>query len=260
MKITKKYVTNNMHYRNNIIIDVKRLVLHSVGVPQPNPYVFIKQWDTGTNKYLSQMIIGKDHAYECLPCMNTSGKATFCWHAGNVNKTSIGIEMTEPSTIKYIGGSTWKDLNPVKTKEHVMATYNNAVDVFAQLCKFHKLDPLADGVILSHYECYRRGIGTNHGDVEHIWSKFGLTMDKFRHDVKVAMQEVPFLTKVSIDDLNMRIGPGVKYDRIGYIPKGVYTIVELNDEWGKLKSQQLYRGKYVDAWIHTGYTTKVRND
>ena len=63
-----------------------------------------------------------------------------------------------------------------------MATYKNAVDIFAQLCKFHGLDPLADGVILSHKECHARGIGTNHGDVEHIWNKFGLSMDQFRKD------------------------------------------------------------------------------
>lgn len=257
MKITKKYVTNNMHYKNNKIVNVKRLVLHSVGCPQPNPDIFIKQWNTSTNKYLSQMIIGVDKAYECLPCMVTKGKAVFCWHVGNANSASIGIEMTEPSTIKYTGGSNWKDLNPAKTKEHVLATYDNAVDVFAKLCEFHGLDPLADGVILSHSECYKRGIGTNHGDVEHIWSKFGLTMNQFRKDVKSAMDSTPFLVKVSIDNLNMRTGAGTNYNRIGYIPKGIYTIVELKGNWGRLKSQQLYEGKYRDAWIHIGYTTRV---
>jgi hypothetical protein len=257
MRLVKKYVTNNIHYKNNKIINIKGLVLHSVGCPQPDPNVFINNWDTSSNRYLTQIIIGKGVAYEVLPCTNIKGKAVYCWHVGNANGYTIGAEMTEPSTIKYTTGSNWVDLDPVKTKAHVMATYKNAVDISAQLCKFHGLNPLADGVILSHSECHRRGIGTNHGDVEHIWKKFGLTMDKFREDVNVAMNNIPFMVKVSIDDLNMRVGPGTNYQRIGFIPKGVYTITKLKGNWGRLKSKQLFGGKYVDTWIHIGYTTKV---
>ena len=33
MELTRRYVTNNMHYKNNYIIDVRTLVLHSVGGP-----------------------------------------------------------------------------------------------------------------------------------------------------------------------------------------------------------------------------------
>lgn len=264
MQLIKKYVTNNRHYKINRIINVKRLVLHSVGTPQPNPDVFVNIWNTTTNKYLAQIVIGTDKAYEVLPCTTTKGKAVFCWHVGNANSSSIGAEMTEPSTIKYTGGANFVDLNPDKTKAHVIATYKNAVDIFAQLCKFHGLNPLADGVILSHKECHARGIGTNHGDVEHLWNRFGLSMDQFRKDVANAMgniaqkpQQQTFRVKVSIDDLNMRTGPGTNNPRIGYIPVGVYTIVETNGNWGRLKAQQKYNGKWVDAWIHLGYTTRV---
>lgn len=162
--------------------------------------------------------------------------------------------MTEPSTIRYTGGSTWIDLDPVKTKAHVITTYKNAVDTFVQLCKFHNLDPLTD--IMSHSECYKKGIGTNHGDVEHIWNKFGLSMDRFRRDVYDKMHE-SYLVRVSIDCLNMRIGPSVRYTRIGCIPKGVYTIVETNGDWGRLKSKQRFNGKDVDVWIHLGHTTRL---
>lgn len=263
MKLIKKYATNNMHYKNNRIINVKRLVLHSVGCPQPNPDVFVKSWNSTSNKYLAQIVIGASKAYEVLPCMQTKGKAVFCCHVGTANGTSIGAEMTEPSTIKYTGGANWVDLNPAKTKAHVLATYKNAVDIFAQLCKFHGLDPLADGVILSHKECHARGIGTNHGDVEHIWNKFGLSMDQFRKDVAstmgnvVAPDEKPFKVKVSINNLNMRIGPGTSNQRIGYIPIGVYTIVETKNGWGRLKVQQKYNGKLVDAWIYLSYTVRL---
>ncbi len=38
--------------------------------------------------------------------------------------------------------------------------------------------------------------------------------------------KVPFLVKVSISDLNIRKGPGTDYDRVQFIPIGVYTIME----------------------------------
>lgn len=57
------------------------------------------------------------------------------------------------------------------------------------LCKEYDLDPLADGVIISHAEGHKRGIASNHGDPEHLWNQLGMgyTMDGFRKAVKDAM-------------------------------------------------------------------------
>lgn len=55
-------------------------------------------------------------------------------------------------------------------------------------------------------------------------------------------EKVPFLVKVSISDLNIRRGPGTDYDRVQFIPIGVYTIMEVRSGkgssagWGRLKS------------------------
>lgn len=54
--------------------------------------------------------------------------------------------------------------------------------------------------------------------------------------------KVPFLVKVSIKDLNIRKGPGTDYDRVQFIPVGVYSIMEVRSgkgsfaRWGRLKS------------------------
>lgn len=66
-----------------------------------------------------------------------------------------------------------------------------------------------------------------------------------------------YLVKVSITNLNMRTGPSASNPSLGYIPKGVYTIVEEQGKWGRLKSKQKYNGKYVNAWIHLGYAKKI---
>ena len=57
------------------------------------------------------------------------------------------------------------------------------------LCKQFNLDPLADGVIISHREGAARGIASDHADPEHLWNQLGMsyTMNTFRAAVKAAM-------------------------------------------------------------------------
>lgn len=47
---------------------------------------------------------------------------------------------------------------------------------------------------------------------------------------------VPFIVNVLIDDLNYRSAPSMKGPIIGQVKKGAYTIVEVSEGWGKLKS------------------------
>lgn len=58
-----------------------------------------------------------------------------------------------------------------------------------------------------------------------------------------------YKVQVKIDDLNIRTGPGTKYESKGYIKPGTYTIVKTDGKWGKLKSGA--------GWIHLDYTKKL---
>lgn len=61
---------------------------------------------------------------------------------------------------------------------------------------------------------------------------------------------VPFLVKVSIPDLNIRRGPGTNYARTGqFTGIGVFTIVDVSGNWGKLKSGV--------GWISLNYATRI---
>jgi hypothetical protein len=61
---------------------------------------------------------------------------------------------------------------------------------------------------------------------------------------------VPYLVKVSIPDLNIRTGPGVEYSRTGqYTGVGIFTIVQEQDGWGRLKSGA--------GWICLAYTSRI---
>ena len=97
--------------------------------------------------------------------------------------------MCEPACIKYTSGSSFTCSDTATAKAVAERTYNAAVELFAFLCKKFNLNPLADGVIISHREGHARGIASNHGDPEHLWNglKMGYTMDGFRKAVAAAM-------------------------------------------------------------------------
>ena len=63
----------------------------------------------------------------------------------------------------------------------------------------------------------------------------------------------PYLVKVSISDLNYRKGPSTSYESYGYIPVGVYTIVDEQDGWGLLKAYADQR----NGWISLAYTKRI---
>jgi len=181
MKIIQSICTQSDCFKAGKTIAVKGLMIHSVGCPQPNAQPFINNWNKpGAKACVHAIVEPAGDVYQLLP-WNHRG-----WHGGGAsNNTHIGVEMTEPDTIRYVGGSSWEETGDgEKTKAHVLATYKHAVELFAFLCNMFSLDPLADGVILSHSEGHKRGIASNHGDVEHLWRKFGLTMAQFRQDVK----------------------------------------------------------------------------
>ena len=69
----------------------------------------------------------------------------------------------------------------------------------------------------------------------------------------VAQEFKPYLVKVSISDLNYRKGPSTSYESYGYIPVGVYTIVDEQDGWGLLKAYADQR----NGWISLAYAKKL---
>lgn len=258
MKIVESIMTKNPCYSEGRKLDngVQGLMLHSVGCSQPKASAFINHWNSPSydRACVHGFIDANDGTiYQTLP-WDWRG-----WHAGgSANNTHIGVEMCEPDCIKYTGGATFTCSDTTKAKEMVKRTYEAAVELFAMLCKQFSLDPLKDGVIISHAEGHKRGVASNHGDPEHVWSqlKVGYTMDTFRKAVAaklsggevspaptgtpdkedVKMPKCPFLVKVIIDDLNFRSLPSMQGNINGQTGKGIFTITEVKDGWGHLKS------------------------
>lgn len=262
MKVIKSYITKNRCYTNPVKNTNKGIFLHSVGCPQPKASAFINNYNRAScSVSVHAFIEPTGNVYQTLPWNYRA------WHVGTSygNSNYIAVEMTEPSTIKYTGGANWKDLDPAATKEHVMNTYKYAVELFAYLCNYYNLDPLGKNVILSHHEGNVLGIASNHGDVEHIWNRFGLTMDQFRKDVKAKMggkativiantayiDSKNYTVKVTSDDgLNIRKGPGTNYDIIGSYKKNEVVTV-----YGYTSDRSWLRVK--TGYISAKYTKEV---
>lgn len=191
MKLVESIMTKNPCYTAGRKITVKGLMLHSVGCPQPKASAFISSWNSPSHgsSCVHGFIDGNDGtAYQTLP-WNHRG-----WHCGSGsrgsgNNTHIGVEMCEPACIKYTSGSSFTCSDTATAKAVAKRTYETAVELFAMLCTKYGLNPLADGVIISHREGCARGIASNHGDPEHLWAQLGMeyTMDGFRRAVKAAM-------------------------------------------------------------------------
>ena len=191
MELVKSILTRNPCYTAGKKMKVKGLMLHSVGCPQPKASSFINSWNSPnyTKACVHGFIDGGDGTvYQTLPWDHRG------WHCGSGpkgsgNNTHIGIEMCEPACIKYTAGSNFTCSDLEAARAVVKRTYEAAVELFAMLCREYGLDPLSDGVVISHKEGHDRGIASNHGDPEHLWYQLGTgyTMEGFRRAVKKAM-------------------------------------------------------------------------
>lgn len=267
MRIIEKIAVNNPCYKKNVKIIPKGGMIHSVGCPQPDPLVFVKTWQSSSASVCVHAVVGKDEVvYQLLPWDRRG------WHCGSGSKgsgndTLISLEMTEPASIKYTSGANWIETgNGANTKAHVLATYANAVMFFAYICKKFGFNPDDSNVIMSHHEGNTKRIASNHGDVEHIWNKFGLSMDQFRRDVRTAMNGEPVSTvpitpvdnssddtssqqinamtgTVTViykgaDGLNVRKAPSITAAVDQIVHDGTFTVIGISadEKWYQLKS------------------------
>lgn len=200
MKITQDFFTRNDCYNTGKTIEVKGLMLHSTAAPG----VMAKEWKARWNKSYAKGETTRQacvHAFvddkdviQALP-WNHEG-----WHAGkgskgSANQTHIGVELCEPKGAVYNkNGTAFANYDVKALTPYFNKVYQNAVALFAFLCKEYNLNPITD--IICHKEGWRKGIACGHADVEHWFPLHGKSMDDFRADVKAAMVEVRYSVQV----------------------------------------------------------------
>lgn len=197
MEIGQIFATKNDCYKANVTAKDTRystfqkrgplgVMVHSTGCNNPNlgryvapddgivgPNYYNTSWNNPGLDVAVHAFIGKDkngsvRTYQVMP-WNFRG-----WHCGDSgNNTHVSFEICEDDTNNY---------------DYMRETYKVAVELTAHICKEYNLDPLKDGVVISHAEGCKRGIASNHGDPDHWWTKYGVTMHQFRKDVNNVMK------------------------------------------------------------------------
>lgn len=225
MDITQRFITESDCYQSGRTIAPKGVMVHSLGVAQPDPEVFIRQWNRPGVEAAVHAIVGEDRVIQLLPWERRG------WHAGtgtsgrSANNTHISFECCEPAGHTYQGG-TMIGYDVEKNAAYFAAIYRNAVELTAELCQKYRLDPLADGVVICHAEGYRRGIASNHADVLHWWPQHGKDMDDFRADVAARLKGEK--TDMTEDAVRGLIDAAIRAAR-----PPVYTKPEEAPEWAQ---------------------------
>lgn len=250
MELRECILTANPCYRAGKKIDVKGLMLHSVGCPQPNAEVFVKKWNNAESgrACVHAFIDGNTGIiYQTLPWNHRA------WHCGGkANNTHIGVEMCEPPCLKYTGGASFTCTDREKAVTVVRRTYEAAVSLFAYLCLQYALNPLAEGVIISHREGHERGIASGHGDPEHLWKglQCGFTMDTFRQDVAAKMGNVNLISETdNMPDPKTECQETEKSENMAISPRCVELVAKY--EGCRLTAYQCPAGIWTIGYGHT---------
>lgn len=194
MNIITSMATKNPCYKTGKSIKVEGIILEGVGCPQSSARVFAhnRNRENCEGKCAHAFVDANDGAVIQLLPWGHRG-----WHCGkhprtkkNANDTHIGIQLCEPSQIRYkkkneieLVGDKEKALNAVRT------TYKSAVELCAFLCEKFNLDPMT--AVISRKEAYDAAIASMQASPEFVWEAVGadFTMDKLRDEVKQRMTE-----------------------------------------------------------------------
>ena len=186
LSLKEQLLTQYDCYREGRVLKPQGVMVHSTGVAQPDPQVFLRGWNKPGVEKCVHAFVWRGGVIQTLPW------TTRAWHAGtgttgrSANNTHLSFECCEPAGHTYRGG-TMVGYDPEANRAYFQDIYANAVALTARLCKEFSLDPLKPGVVICHREGYDLGIASGHADVLHWWPKHNVTMEQFRRDVAKAM-------------------------------------------------------------------------
>lgn len=108
------------------------------------------------------------------------------------------------------------------------------------------------GVLYSYVDTEGRRFNHKGGSQNGKWTYWGKMTKwlKYEEPKPVDFPEVPFVAEVQIADLNYRKRANETSASKGYIPKGVYRIVKVNDNWLKVSGMGWIYGANTD-WVKT---------
>lgn len=193
---------NSTCYNGTGIMIIRGVLWHSTGANNPTLKRYVQPYETDSNYVEMISLLGKNiNGNDWNHVERYAGLNAWIGKLADGSVTSI---QTMPWSYQPWGcgggcNNGWiqfeiceDDLNDA---DYFNQVYREACELTAYLCKKYNLNPTGAvqfagkevPVILCHADSYRLGLGNNHGDVIHWFSRFGKTMDDVRQDVAAIM-------------------------------------------------------------------------
>lgn len=205
--------TQSSCYKGTSKMTIKGILWHSTGANNPNLKRYVQpsdaevKADTYTKeKWLS--ILGKNVYGNDWNHISIQAGLN-CW-IGKLADGSVTTIQTMPWDYKPWGcgkgakgscNNGWIQFeiceDNLSDKDYFNKIYQEACEITAYLCKLYSIDPngtvAVNGVeiptILCHADSHKLGFGSNHGDIDHWFPKYGKSMITARQDVAKLLKE-----------------------------------------------------------------------
>jgi hypothetical protein len=221
-------------YKETKKMAIKGILWHSTGANNTNIKRYVQPSEIGT----------KEDSYERDKWLQVLGKNKYnndwnhtkqdagvnCW-IGKLADGSVTTVQTMPWDFRPWGCGSGKNgscndgwiqieicEDGLTDKKYFSQIYKEACELTAYLCKTFNIDPkgtvLHNGVkvptILCHQDSYKLGLGSNHKDVYHWFSKHSKDMTDVRNNVKQLLQEADikklYRVRKSKNDTKSQVG------------------------------------------------------
>lgn len=200
--------TTSTCYKNTRKMDVLGILWHSTGANNPNLKRYVQPSNNSTEraemlKLLGRNLYGNDwnHIYIEVGLNAWIGKLadgtvasiqTMPWdyrpwgcasgNNGSCNNGFIQFEICEDN---------------LKNKDYFEQVYKEGCELTAYLCEMFNIDPYGTvkvgsakcPTILCHQDSYKLGLGSNHSDIYHWFTKYGKSMETVRDDVAKLLKQ-----------------------------------------------------------------------
>lgn len=193
MDIITAYATKNDCYKKAQKMTPAGIVVHSTGANNPYLKRYVDAPDeVGVNAYGNHWnnpasVMGRSvcvHSFigydknKVVKVANILPYNYCCWGVGSGSKGSYNYNPA------YIQFEMCED--GLTDKAYMEAVYKVAVEYCVYLCKKFNLSV---NNIVSHKEAHALGYGSNHGDPNNWWDRYGRTMNDFRAAVKAGLEK-----------------------------------------------------------------------
>ena len=199
--------TQSTCYKGTSTMAIKGILWHSTGANNPNLKRYVQPSDNASDKAAMLKLLGiNTNKNDWNHIERQAGLNAWI---GKLADGTITTVQTMPWNYRPWGcgsgpkgscNNGWIQFeiceDNLTEKNYFDKVYKEACELTAYLCKLYNLDPngtvsyngVQVPVILCHQDSYKLGLGSNHGDVYHWFSKYGKNMDTVRADVAILLK------------------------------------------------------------------------